>query len=165
MATQNPKELFVTLLSDVRRNEERTTELLQEMVGTVKDDDLRELLESRVFLKNQTLSTLDRCFKLIGETPKKTNDKIFDLFAENFRAELSEIKSPIARSLFIIAKANHLIHFRMSEYVVLIAMAEITGHSGVGSLLENCLADKVAFVERARRRIRTIIESEVTVGV
>jgi hypothetical protein len=36
---------------------------------------------------------------------------------------------------------------------------------GKPKMAENCLADKVAFVERARRRIRTIIESEVTVGV
>jgi ferritin-like metal-binding protein YciE len=164
MATQNPKELFVKLLSDVRQHEERTAEILQEMTEAVKDEDIKEMLESRVFLKNQTLNTLDRCFKLIGEQPKKLSDKFHDIFVENFRTELSEIKSPAARLLYVIAKAKHLIHFRMGEYVALIAMADITGHYGVGSLLENCLADKVAFIERARRRIRNIIESEMVVG-
>jgi hypothetical protein len=38
--------------------------------------------------------------------------------------------------------------------VALIAMADVTGHFGVGVLLESCLADKVAFVERTRRLIR-----------
>jgi hypothetical protein len=41
----------------------------------------------------------------------------------------------------------------MGEYVALIAAADITGHPGVGVLLESCLAEKLAFVERARRLI------------
>jgi ferritin-like metal-binding protein YciE len=164
MAVQNPKELFVTLLSDVRQREERTTAIFQEMSEAAEDPDIKEVLESRVFLKNQILSTLDRCFKLIGEQPKKLSDRLHDIFVEDFRKELLEIKSPLAKRLYIIAKANHLIHMRIGEYVALIAMADITGHDGVGSLLENCLADKVAFVERARRRIRNLIESELAVG-
>jgi hypothetical protein len=36
----------------------------------------------------------------------------------------------------------------------------VTGHFGVGILLESCLADKVAFVERTRRLIRHTIESK-----
>ncbi len=164
MAVQDPKELFVTLLSDVRQREERTTAIFQEMSEAAEDPDIKEVLESRVFLKSQILSTLDRCFKLIGEQPKKLSDRLHDVFAEDFRKELMEIKSPLAKRLFIIVKANHLIHMRIGEYVALIAMADITGHYGVGSLLENCLADKLAFVERARRRIRNLIESEIAVG-
>jgi hypothetical protein len=45
--------------------------------------------------------------------------------------------------------------------VVLIAAVDLTGHYGVGVLLESCLADKVAFVERTRRLIRNIIETKV----
>jgi len=33
-----------------------------------------------------------------------------------------------------------------------------TGHYGVGVLLESCLADKLAFVERTRRLIRNVFE-------
>jgi hypothetical protein len=44
--------------------------------------------------------------------------------------------------------------------VSLIAMADVTGHFGVGVLLESCLADKLAFVERTRRLIRHTIESK-----
>jgi hypothetical protein len=49
--------------------------------------------------------------------------------------------------------------------VTLVAMADITGHYAVGSLLESCLADKLAFVERTRRRIHRMVESELAVGV
>ena len=59
------------------------------------------------------------------------------------------------------AKANHLIHLRIGEYVAMIAMADMTGHYSVGVLLESCLADKLAFVERTRRLIRNLIEGKV----
>jgi ferritin-like metal-binding protein YciE len=165
MAMQDPKELFVKLLSDVRQNEEKTTNILQEISEVVEDPDLREAIESRIFLKNQTISTLDRCFDLIDEKPQKSTARIQEVFVEDFRRELDEIKGPLARTLFIAAKVNHLVHFRIAEYVALVAMADVTGHYAVGSLLESCLADKLAFVERNRRRIRRMVESEMRVGV
>jgi len=165
MAVQDPKELFVRLLSDVRQNEERTATILQEIGEAAEDPDIKEAIESRIFLKSQTLSTLDRCFKLIGEQPQKLSGRMQDVFVEDFRRELDEIKGPIARTLFIAAKVNHLMHFRIAEYVALVAMADVTGHYAVGSLLESCLADKLAFVERNRRRIRRMVESELAVGV
>jgi ferritin-like metal-binding protein YciE len=165
MAVQDPKELFVRLLSDVRQNEERTANILQEISEAAEDPDIKEAIESRIFLKSQTLSTLDRCFKLIGEQPQKVSGRMQDVFLEDFRRELDEIKGPMARTLFIAAKVNHLMHFRIAEYVALVAMADVTGHYAVGSLLESCLADKLAFVERNRRRIRRMVESEMAVGV
>jgi ferritin-like metal-binding protein YciE len=165
MAMQDPKELFVKLLSDVRQNEERTTNILQELSDAVEDPDIKEAIESRIFLKNQTISTLDRCFKLIDEQPQKMTGRVHDVFIEDFRRELGEIKGTLARTLFVAAKVNHLMHFRIAEYGALVAMADITGHYAVGSLLESCLADKLAFVERNRRRIRRLVESEIAVGV
>jgi hypothetical protein len=43
--------------------------------------------------------------------------------------------------VFILGKANHLMHLRIAEYVVLIEASDITGHYAVGVLLETCLAD------------------------
>jgi ferritin-like metal-binding protein YciE len=165
MAIKNAKDLFVTLLSDVRQREERTTKIFHEMSQAIQDPDIKEALESRVFVENQILSSLDQCFKLIGEKPVKVSDRLHDVFVEDFRKELGEIQMPMAKLLYIVAKAHHLVHLRMGEYVALIAMADITGHYGVGTLLETCLADKRAFVERTRRRIRNLIESEVAAGV
>jgi ferritin-like metal-binding protein YciE len=165
MAMQDPKELFVKLLSDLRQNEEKTTNILQELGDAVEDPDIKEAIESRIFLKSQTLSTLDRCFQLIGEKPQKTSGRMQDVFLEDFRRELDEIKGPLMRTLFVAAKVNHLMHFRIAEYVALVAMADVTGHYAVGSLLESCLADNLAFVERNRRRIRRMVESEMAVGV
>lgn len=161
MVIKNPKELFVMLLSDVRQHEERMSAILQEISGVAKDPDIKEALESRVFLKEQILSTLDRCFKLAGESPVKRTDRLHDILLEDFRRELAEIQSPAARHLYILAKAKHLAHLRTAEYAALTAMADLTGHYGVGVLLETCLAEHLAFIERTRRLLRRIVEAEI----
>ena len=158
MAIKDPKELFVALLSNVRQGTERTTKIFQELGQVAQNPDVKEALEARVFVSQRILEKLDQCFKLIGEKPAQFSGRLQEVFVEDFRRELNEIESPVARHLFILAKANHLIHFRIGEYVALIAAADVTGHYGVGVLLESCLAEKLAFVERTRRLIRNIIE-------
>src|SRR5512135_1735140 len=148
MPVKDPRELFVMMLSDVRHGTERTTKIFQEMSTIVQDPDIKEALEARVFVSHKILATLDECFRLMGEQPVKLTGRLHDVFVEDFRKELAEIQSSVAKHLFILAKLNHLIHLRIAEYVTLIATADITGHYAVGLLLETCLADKLAFVER-----------------
>ena len=161
MSVKNPKEFFVVLLSELRQGNERTTKIFQEISQVAQNPDIKEALEARAFVSDKILATLDQCFKLIGEQPVKLSGRMHDIFVEDFRKELAEIESPVARHLFILAKANHLIHLRIAEYVTLIAAADMTGHYGVGVLLESCLADTLAFVERTRRLIRNVIETKV----
>jgi ferritin-like metal-binding protein YciE len=161
MPINNPREVFVLLLSDLRQGAERTTKFFQELSQLVQDRDIKEALEARVFVSNKILDTLDECFKRIGEKPMKVTGRLHEVFVEDFRRELAEIPSPEAKHLFILAKANRLIHLRIGEYVALIAAADLTGHYGVGVLLESCLADKLAFVERTRRLIREKLRREL----
>ena len=161
MAPKNPKEIFVTLLSDVRQNTERAAKIYKEIGQIAQDPDIKEALEGRAFVSEKTLEKLDQCFKLIGEQPVKLTGRLQEVFAEDFRKELNEIQSPIARHLFILAKLSHLTHLRIGEYVALVAAADLAEHHGVGVLLESCLADKMAFAERNRRLIRHIIETKV----
>jgi len=161
VAIKDPKELFVMMLSNLRQGTERSTKIFQELSQVAQNPDVKEALEARVFVSQQILQKLDQCFKLIGEKPVQLSGRLHEVFLEDFRQELSEIESPVARHLFILAKANHLIHLRIGEYVALIAAADATGHYGVGVLLESCLADKLAFVERTRRLIRSLVEGKV----
>jgi Domain of unknown function (DUF892) len=82
-------------------------------------------------------------------------------FLEDFRKEVAEIQSPLAKWLFVLAKLNHLAHLRMAEYEVLVAAADLAGYHGVGLLLETCLADKLAFAERNRCLIRQLVEAKL----
>ena len=161
MAARNPKEVFLVLLSDARRNTERNVELYREIGQQAENPDVKEALESRAFIAKQNLETLDRCFEMIGEKPVKLSGRLQEVFIEDFRRELAEIQSPAARHLFILAKAIHLAHLRIAEYTMLVAAADVTGHYGVGVLLESVLADKLAFLERDRRIIRHIIEGKI----
>ena len=161
MLVKNQKELFVMLLSDARQNAERSTKLYQEISLVAQDPDIKEALESRAWITEKDLAAIDRCFQLIGEQPVKLSGRLQEVFVEDFRRELAEIQNPIAKHLFVLAKATHLVHLRIAEYVALVAAADITGHYAVGVLLESCLADKVAFVERTRRLIRNFVASKL----
>jgi ferritin-like metal-binding protein YciE len=158
MSVQNPKELFVQLLSGLRQGTEKSTKMYQEISKFAEDPDVKEALEARAFVSEKVLATLDQCFKLIGEQPVKSSSRLHDIFVEDFRKELAEIQHPAAKHLFILVKAIQLTHLRIAEYAALVAAADITGHYGVGVLLESCLADKLAFVERTRRMIRKVVE-------
>lgn len=161
MPVRDPKEVFLVLLSNVRQGAERGTKIYQEISQLAQDPDIKEALEARAFIAEQAVRKLDRCFELIGEKPVKGTGHLQETFVEDFRKELAEIQSPIARHLFILAKVNHLTHLRIGEYVTLTAAADLTGHHAVGVLLESCLADKLAFVERNRRIIRHMAEAKV----
>ena len=161
MPVTDPKELFVLMLSDLRNGTERSNKILQELSEIAQDPEVAEALQARIFVSGHTLSTLDECFKIIGEKPVKVTGRLHDAFVEDFKRELAEIRSPEAKRLFILAKAIRLAHFRMGEYAALIAAADMTGHPGVGALLESCLADKLTFVERARRLISSRVHQRL----
>jgi len=161
MAARTPKEVFLMLLSDARQNTERSANVYREISRAAENPDVREALESRAFIANKNLETLDRCFDIIEEKPVKLSGRMQEVFLEDFKRELAEIQSPAARHLFILAKAIHLAHLRFAEYAMLVAAADVTGHFGVGVLLESVLADKLAFLERDRRLVRHIIAGKI----
>ena len=161
MAIKDAKELFIWMLSDLRQGAERSTKLFEELTQLAKDPDIKEALNARVFISDKIMKTLDECFKIIGQKPVNTKGPLHEIIAEDFRKELAEIESPEGRRLFVLAKANRLVHLRIAEYEVLIAAADLTGHYGVGVLLESCLADKLMFVERTRQLMRHRLEQRM----
>lgn len=161
MSIKNPKEVFVMLLSDARQNTERASKIYSEISQVAQDPDIKEALEARAFVAEKSLSQIDQCFSLIGEKPVKLSGRLQEVFVEDFRKELAEIQNPVAKHLFVLAKATRLVHLQIAEFVALVAAADMTGHYGVGVLLESCLGDKLAFVERTRRLIRHIVEQKV----
>src|SRR5215475_9081889 len=161
MPARNPREVFLMLLSNVRNRTERQGEIYQEIGKHAEEPEVKEAIEGRAFVSKQILAKLDECFRIIGEKPVDSTGKLQETFLEDFRKEVAEIQSPLAKRLFVLAKLNHLAHLRMAEYEVLIAAADLAGHHGVGVLLETCLADKLAFAERNRRLIRRLVEERL----
>jgi ferritin-like metal-binding protein YciE len=165
MPVKNPKELFLLLLSHARQTTERTSEILQELSKVAQNQEIKEALEARAFVSDKMVGTVDEAFRLIGEKPMNLTGRLHDIFVEDFRKELGEIQSQEARRLFVLAKVSQLVHLRIGELVALVAAADMTGNYGVGVLLESCLGDALAFVERTRRLIRNIIEVKVAAKV
>ena len=161
MKISTPHELFVAMLSDVRHREQRLAEILQAMGGAAQDPDVKEALESRAFLREQNLASIDRCFQMIGEKPIEGSGKVREVFIEDFKKELATIEGPAVRRLFVLAKLKHLAHLHIGEYVALTTMADLTKHHGVGVLLEACLAENLALVERTRRLVRRIVAEHI----
>jgi len=161
MPIKNPKELFVKLLSHVRQGTERSAAIYKELSEAAQNPEIQEALAARAFVSQQTLEKLDETFKMLGEKPVSVTGPLHDVFVEDFRRELAEIQSPEARRLFVLAKANHLSHMRTAEYATLVAASDVSGHHGVGVLLESCLADHLAFAERSRRLIHRLVEARI----
>lgn len=161
MPISTAKELAVSMLSELRHGAERSQKVYDELGDGAQNPEIKEALHAREMISSQILNRLDECFKLIGEKPIKVNQRLHDIFLEDFRRELGEIQSPLARKLFVLAKAHHLVHLQAASYAALITVADTLGHPGVGVLLESCLADKLAFAERTKHLIREHLEQKV----
>ena len=161
MTIKNPMDAFVALLSNVRKTTERSAKIYTELGDLAKDPEIKAALDARAFVENGSLAKIDEAFKLIGKTPIELPGKLQEIFVEDFRREFNAIETPALRRLFVLAKAIHLAHFRMGEWVALVAAADLTGNYGVGVLLETCLAEDLAFAERTRRLLRKIAEAKI----
>jgi ferritin-like metal-binding protein YciE len=162
MPVTTPKELCLYMMSELRHGAERSQKIYAEFGNAAQNPEIKEALDARELVSSQILNRLDECFKLIGEKPVKINQRLHDVFIEDFRRELSEIQGPVARKLFVLAKASHLDHLQVAGYMTLIAAADTLGHPGVGVLLESCLADKLAFMERSKHLIRERITEKIS---
>lgn len=161
MTINNPIDAFVMLLSNVRNTTERANKIYTELGEIAQDPEIKAALDARAFIEKGSLAKIDEAFKLIGKTPVELPGKMQEIFVEDFRREINEMKSPPLRRLYVLAKAIHLAHFRMGEWVALVAAADLTGHYGVGVLLETCLAEDIAFAERTRRLLRNMAEAKL----
>lgn len=158
MPIKSPRELFVTMLTQARQGTERTASAYGELSELAQNPEIQDALAARAFVLRQHLDKIDQAFKLIGETPASPTGRVHDAFVEESRKELAEIQSPEARRLFVLGRAIHLNQLRSAEYLTLLAAADLSGHYGVGVLLESCLVDHMAFAERTKRLIRNVVE-------
>src|SRR5215469_14670109 len=161
MPARDPKDVFLMLLSHVRQATVRGTNFYDELGDIARDPEIKEALDARAFVYKGVLARVDECFRILGEKPLQLSGELREMFIEDFRKEFNEIQSPVARRLYVLAKLIRLIHMRIGEYVALTAAADLAGHHGVAVLLETCLADQLAFVERNRRLIRRIAEERI----
>ena len=161
MPVRNLKELFVRVLSHARYGTERSAAIYKDLSDLAQNPDIQQALSARAFVANQNIEKIDEAFKLIGEKPTNVSGRFLDAFLEDFRSELADMQSPETRRLFVLAKANQLSQMRAAEFSSLVAAADVTGNFGVGVLLDSCLADHLALIERTRRFVQSAVETKI----
>src|SRR3974390_1085849 len=142
MPSSTAKDVAIAMLSELRHGAERSSKIYDELGSAAQNKEIKEALDARQLISSQIMNKLDECFRILGEKPAKVNLRLHEVFLEDFRKELNEIQSPIARKMFVLPKASHLAHMQEGSYTALIAAADALGHPAVGTLLESCLADK-----------------------
>ncbi len=157
-----PQELFVALLSNVMRREEKLGEVLTQIASHTKDDDIKQALQSREFVREQQVASLKHCFKLLGAEPVEPETRLHEMFVEDFKKQVAAIEGAVAKRLFVLAKINNLMRLHANEYAVLTAMADFTNNYGVAVLLEACQATNDALADRARSAIRSTVKERIT---
>src|SRR4030095_9692592 len=162
MPVNSPQEMFVLLLSDVRRKTERSIDFYKEASKAAEEPEIKEAIDARAFVAQKSLDKIDEAFKLISQKPVTLSGRTEEVFLEDFRRELAEIKGPVVRRIFVLSKLMHLTHWRIGEFMALVAAADATGNFGVGVLFESCIGDYIAFVEINRRIISKLIEAKAT---
>jgi ferritin-like metal-binding protein YciE len=110
MSAKTPREVFVLLLSHARNNTERNIKAYQEIGQKAENPDVQEALKARAYVAQDNLKTIDQCFNMIGEKPVQLSGKLHDAFVDEAKSELAEIQTPVARQLYILAKASQLAH-------------------------------------------------------
>jgi ferritin-like metal-binding protein YciE len=91
MTANSPKEVFLTLLSDVRQSTEKAAKIYREIGQMAQDPEIKDAVEARAFISENTLEKLDQCFKLIGEKPVKLTGRLQEIFLEDFRKEIDGV--------------------------------------------------------------------------
>ena len=161
MPTKSPKDVFLMMLTDVRQGGEKAEKVYEEVGELADDPQVKEALKARAFVAANSIAKLDECFRILGEQPSKLSGRLQETLIEDFRRELAEIQGPVARRVFVLIKLNHLAQFRAGEYRALAAAADLVGHPGVSLLLETCLAERLAIVERTQKFLRNIVETKI----
>jgi ferritin-like metal-binding protein YciE len=78
MIIENPYELFILLLSNVRQGTELTTQMFQDCSKITQNADAKEALAARVFASQRVVEKLDECFKVIGDESVKLSGRLRD---------------------------------------------------------------------------------------
>src|SRR5512134_484246 len=99
MSVNNPMEVFVLLLSDVRRKTERSIEFYSELNKIAEVPEIKEALDARAFVATKSLEKIDQAFKLINQKPVTLTGRLEDVFVEDFRREVAELKSPVVKRI------------------------------------------------------------------
>ena len=90
MPINDPKALFLLLLSNVRHGAVQGKKIYQEISQLAQDPDVKESLEARALISEQAVAKLDRCFEIIGQKPIEETANIKETDTTTYRMVRSD---------------------------------------------------------------------------
>jgi ferritin-like metal-binding protein YciE len=151
-----PRDLFLHELGDILFVERALAdEVLETLIGEVRDDELRKGLEKHLDETRQHVTNIEQVFGTLGEEPKAEKCLGF----EGLKKEHEELSSETSEELIDLVDAGAAArteHYEIAAYDGLIKMARNLGETkAVGLLEENMKDEKEALreVEKASTRL------------
>ena len=147
MPITTPRELCVSMLSELRHGSERSQKIYQELGNAAQNPEIKEALDARELVSSQIISRLvTSVFQtLLGRNRLRSITGLHDVFIEEvFARNFSEIQGRSPANSLSWQGPDHLAHLtgtgdRLASYRSDRGVGCAPRHPGVGVLLEELL--------------------------
>ena len=137
-----PRELFLHELGDILYVERALADdALPRLIDEVRDDELRNALETHLDETRKHVENVEKVFELFGETPKAEQCIGFDGLAKE-HDKLVEESSPDLIDMVDLGAAARTENYEIAAYEGLRRMAKALGEDKAVELLDTNLAEE-----------------------
>jgi ferritin-like metal-binding protein YciE len=139
----NLHELYIDHLKDAYSAEKQLVGAMPKMAKATSNEQLREAFQMHLEQTKRQVEKLDQIFQLLQESPGRKKCKGMEgLIAEAEELITEEKISPEALDAGLIAAAQKVEHYEISQYGTLRAWAEEMGHRDQVRLLQQILDEE-----------------------
>lgn len=136
----NLHELYIDHLKDAYSAEKQLIGAMPKMAKATQNEQLRQAFQTHLEQTKRQVETLDQIFQLLQQSPGRKKCKGMEgLIAEAEELMMEEKMSPEALDAGLIAAAQKVEHYEISQYGTLRAWAEEMGHRDQVRLLQQIL--------------------------
>jgi ferritin-like metal-binding protein YciE len=142
MPLDNPADLFLYELSGMYDAEQKSNEMVGEMLGRTEQSPLAQVLRAQQQQGQQKIQNLETCFAMMEMEP----DDVPSLAIEGMRAEfqqfMGQTPSMEAMEIFTVDAETRLAHMGIAAYHSLIDKALLMGEVQCAQILRTNLVQK-----------------------
>ena len=143
MTVSNPRDLFLTVLSDLMFVERQLAfEVLPELLKEVADPGLAHALADHLAQTKRHARDLEDVFRSVGAEPSSDHSFAFAGLQEQRSSRAGSIVTLTLKDVFNATAAAHTEHYEIAAYQTLIVLADSIGSDEARATLERNLDDE-----------------------
>lgn len=143
MTVSNPRDLFLTMLSDLMFVErQQAFEVLPELLKEVADPELAHGLADHLAQTKRHARDLEDVFRSVGAEPSSDHSFALAGLLEQRSARAGSIVTLRLKDVFNATAASHAEHYEIAAYQTLIVLAGSIGNDEARATLERNLDDE-----------------------